>query len=123
MSTNGERFLVASCSTACDAAAMQRLADRTNKIVGGFEHPVGFLEGTDFLTALKFTWQEVDIVDDLGRIQTVQRLMPQMAGEGARMSVAPVWFVPQEAAAQLYQELRTAATALQQVEYAKDITE
>ncbi len=48
LSTNGERFLVAACSTACDAAAMQRLADRTNKIVGGFQHPVGFLEGTDF---------------------------------------------------------------------------
>ena len=42
LSTNGERFLVAACSTACDAAAMQRLADRTNKIVGGFQHPVGF---------------------------------------------------------------------------------
>ncbi len=45
-----------------------------------------------------------------------------MVGEGVRMSVAPVWFVPQEAAAQFYQELRAAGYALQQVEYAKDIT-
>ena len=71
---------------------------------------------------MKFAWQELDRVDDLGHIHTVQRLMPQMVGEGARMSVAPVWFVPQEAAAQFYQELRAAGYALQQVEYAKDIT-
>ena len=38
------------------------------------------------------------------------------------MSVAPVWFVPQEAAAQFYQELRAAGYALQQLEYAKDIS-
>jgi hypothetical protein len=123
LSTNSERFLVASCSTACDAAAMQRLADRTGKIVGGYLHPVSFNEGTDFLTAIKWTWQEVDIVDDLGRINTVQRLLPQMAGEGGRMSVVPVWFVPQEAAAAFYQELRAAGYAVQQSEYLKDVIE
>jgi hypothetical protein len=39
------------------------------------------------------------------------------------MSVVPVWFVPQEAAAAFYQELRAAGYAVQQSEYLKDVIE
>ena len=57
------------------------------------------------------------MADDLGRISTAQKPWP----DGTM--VVPVWFVPQEAAAQLYQQLRIGGYSLQQAEDVRDIIE
>ena len=121
MITNSERFLVATCLTASDAAAMQRLANTTNKTVGGFEHITYFDEGTDFLTATKGVVQET--VDDLRRIRKVT--MPEVAEGGGYITVKPEWFVPdfESGAAQYYQMLRVGGYGMQQSEHVKDLVE
>ena len=107
MWANREHFLFATCLTASDAAAMQRLANTTNKTVGGFEHLTSFDEGTDFLTANKWLSREV----------------PELAEGGGHVTVAPVWFVPDQQAAQYYQMLRVGGYGMQQSEHVKDLVE
>jgi RHS repeat-associated protein len=119
MRTNTERFLVYACLTACDAAAMQRLADRTNKTVGGFVDRVHASD--NFLNPIRFTLQEVDVPDDLGRIRTIRMSLPEVTEAGDYARVVPVWFVPDEYAAQFYQMLRIGGYGVQQSEHVKDL--
>ena len=118
MATSSERFLVASCSVACDPAAMQSLANRTNTIIGGFLDPVSFDHGADFLVARKWAWQVVETpADEWGVISEVLKLQP---APGGAMSV-PVWFLPDEEAVKFFQMLRVGGYGAQQAEYAKDV--
>jgi hypothetical protein len=100
---------------------MQKLANSTNKIVGGYEFPVAFEDGTDFLSGLKGVVQQVDVVDEFGRIET--KLMGILRPDQGLTRVQPVWFFPDKGAVLDYQALRVFGYTLQQAEYAKDIME
>lgn len=121
MSTNAEKLLFSTCLTACDAAAMQKFANVTNKTAGGFEHSISVEEGASFLSAIKNVLVEADVMDESGNIlRTIKIFVPEMVG-GDFVRVAPVWFKPDEAAAAYYEALRASGYVLRKSEGYRDV--
>jgi RHS repeat-associated protein len=120
-SSSNPDFLIASCCTACDAEAMQELANATGKRVGGYTFTASFPAGTNYLTAIKMVEQDVPVIDELGNvIGTKLGWVPERTAEGDLVIGEPIWFKSDADGAIFYHALRYFGYAIQKSEDLKE---